>query len=131
MLVNRELARRFFGGERPIGRTVDIGGISWQVVGVVDDVRAEALDLEPDPWVYVDPEVSQVVGQVNRFNRVERWLYNGLHTLDFSFLYYNRPVWDVTVIVFSLGGAFVSAIGLFMGLKRLRRGASRFLQQSP
>jgi hypothetical protein len=76
-------------------------------------------------WVYVDPEVGQVVGQANRANRVERWLYNGLHTLDFSFLYYNRPVWDVIVIVLSLGGTLVSAIGLFMGLKRLRRGVQR------
>jgi hypothetical protein len=76
-------------------------------------------------WLYVDPEVAQVVGQVNRFNRIERWLYNGLHTLDFSFLYYNRPVWDAVVIIVSLGGTAVSAIGLFMGLKRLRRGVQR------
>jgi uncharacterized iron-regulated membrane protein len=81
-------------------------------------------------WVYVDPDVAQVVGQVNRFNRVERWLYNGLHTLDFSFLYYNRPLWDVTVILLTLGGAAVSGIGLIMGLKRLRRGVSRQLNQA-
>jgi hypothetical protein len=76
-------------------------------------------------WLYVDPEVAQVVGQVNRLNRVERWLYNGLHTLDFSFLYYNRPLWDAVVIVLSLGGTAVGAIGLYMGLKRLRRGIQR------
>jgi uncharacterized iron-regulated membrane protein len=81
---------------------------------------------DPDKtWIYVDPEVGQVVGQVNRFNRVERWLYNGLHTLDFSFMYYNRPLWDAVVIVLSLGGTIVSGIGLFMGLKRLRRGIQR------
>lgn len=76
-------------------------------------------------WVYVDPEVAHVVGQVNRSNRIERWLYNGLHTLDFSFLYYNRQLWDAVVIVLSLGGTVLSAIGLFMGLKRLRRGVQR------
>jgi hypothetical protein len=69
----------------------------------------------------VDPEIGTVVGQANKFNRVERWLYNGLHTLDFSFLYYNRPVWDATVIFLSIGGTAVSAIGLLMGFKRLRR----------
>jgi hypothetical protein len=73
----------------------------------------------------VDPEVAQVVGQVNRSNRVERWLYNGLHTLDFSFLYYNRPLWDGVVIALSLGGTAVSAIGLFLAFKRLRRGIHR------
>ena len=76
-------------------------------------------------WVYLDPEVAQVVGQANRRNRIERWLYNGFHTLDFSFLYYNRPAWDGVVIVLSLGGTVLSAIGLFMGLKRLRRGIQR------
>jgi len=76
-------------------------------------------------WVYLDPEVAQVVGQANKLNRLERWLYNGFHTLDFSFLYYNRPAWDSVVIVLSLGGTALSAIGLFMGLKRLRRGIRR------
>jgi hypothetical protein len=76
-------------------------------------------------WVYLDPEVAQVVGQASRLNRIERWLYNGLHTLDFSFLYYNRPVWDGVVIVLSLGGAALSAFGLFMGLKRVGRGIHR------
>ena len=55
MLVNREVARRFFGRERAVGRRVDIGGIAWQVVGVVDDVRGQSLDLDPDPQAYVDP----------------------------------------------------------------------------
>ena len=76
-------------------------------------------------WVYVDPEVAQVVGQVNRQNRIERWLYNALHTLDFSFLYYNRPLWDGVVIILSLGGTAVSAIGLIMAFKRLKRGVGR------
>ena len=87
-------------------------------------VRLKLAD--PDStWVYVDPEVAQVVGQVNRENRIERWLYNAFHTLDFPFLYYNRPLWDVVVIVLSLGGTAVSALGFFMGLKRLRRGFAR------
>jgi hypothetical protein len=75
-------------------------------------------------WVYVDPEVGTIVGQANRFNRIERWLYNGLHTLDFSFLYYNRPVWDFAVIVLTLGGAVLSGIGLMLGFKRLRRSVN-------
>jgi uncharacterized iron-regulated membrane protein len=83
-------------------------------------VRVQLAD--PDKtWVYLDPEVGQVVGHVNRLNRVERWLYNGLHTLDFSFLYYNRPVWDAAVILLCLGGTAVSGIGLILGFKRLRR----------
>jgi uncharacterized membrane protein len=82
------------------------------------------LDDHDNTWVYVDPAVVRVVGQANRYNRIERWLYNALHTLDFSFLYYNRPAWDAVVIFVSLGGAVVSGIGLFLGMKRLRRSFS-------
>src|SRR5690606_4386201 len=33
-------------------------------------------------WLYVDLATAQPVAQVHRWNRVERWLYNGLHSLD-------------------------------------------------
>jgi hypothetical protein len=81
---------------------------------------------DPDrTWVYVDPEMSQVVARIHRLDRVERWLYNGLHSLDFSFWYNRRPLWDIGVIALSLGGLASSSIGLFLGIRRLRRGATR------
>jgi hypothetical protein len=76
---------------------------------------------EDKTWVYVDPEVAQIVGHVHWLNRVERWLYNGFHSLDFSFWYYNRPLWDAGVILLSLGGLAVSGAGFIMGIKRVRR----------
>jgi hypothetical protein len=30
-------------------------------------------------WIYIDPEMSQVLASIHRLNRLERWLYNGLH----------------------------------------------------
>ena len=33
-------------------------------------------------WFYIDPEMSRVVAAVHRLNRVERWLYSGLHDLE-------------------------------------------------
>jgi hypothetical protein len=87
-------------------------------------LRMKMADAD-STWLYVDPEVSQVVGRVNRLNRVERWLYNALHNLDFPFLYYHRPLWDGVVIVLSLGGAAVSSIGLLLGMRRLARGIWR------
>ena len=76
-------------------------------------------------WVYVDPEMSQVLAQIHRLNRVERWLYNGLHSLDFSFWYDRRPLWDIGMITLCLGGLASSGIGLFLGIKRVGRGISR------
>ena len=86
------------------------------------------LDDPERTWLYIDPRMSQLVGRVHRLDRVERWLYNGLHSLDFSFWYYRRPLWDVVMIVLSLGGLTTSAIGLVLGWRRVIRGAGRILQ---
>lgn len=75
-------------------------------------------------WFYIDPEMSQVVATVHRLNRVERWLYNGLHSLDFAF-WYSSPLWDVGMIALCLGGLASSGLGLFLGIRRLRRGVTR------
>jgi PepSY-associated TM region len=72
-------------------------------------------------WLYIDPEMSRVVATVHRLSRVERWLYSGLHDLDFSFWYDRRPLWDIGVITLCLGGLASSSIGLFLGIKRLLR----------
>ena len=78
-----------------------------------------------DTWVYIDPGMSQILGSVHRLNRVERWLFNGLHSLDFSFWYNRRPLWDIGMILLSLGGLASSGIGLFRGVKRLCRATGR------
>jgi predicted permease len=99
MLVNRELARRFFGGARPIGRTVDIGGVSWQVVGVVADVRAQALDLDPDPWAYVDP------ARMNDAARAAGWKGSGFVDATPTFLSFAvRTTGDPAALVPSIRG---------------------------
>ena len=50
----------------------------------------------------------------------ERWLYNGLHSLDFAWMISRRPLWDIVLIVLSLGGLASSAIGLLLGWRRIR-----------
>ena len=76
-------------------------------------------------WFYIDPEMSRVVGHFTRSTRVQRWLYSGLHDLDFSFWYDRRPWWDIAVITLCLGGLASSGIGLFLGVKRLLRMAGK------
>jgi hypothetical protein len=74
-----------------------------------------------ETWFYVDPRGSEILAQVHRLSRLERWLYNGLHSLDFSFWYGRRPLWDIGVIVLCLGGLATSSFGLYLGFKRLIR----------
>jgi hypothetical protein len=80
------------------------------------------FDDPDETWLYIDPQSGQLSTSVHRLERVERWIYHGFHSLDFGFWYYNRPFWDIGVIVLSLGGLATSAIGLFVGTRRLWRG---------
>jgi len=73
-------------------------------------------------WLYIDPASGQLSGSLHRLDRVERWIYHGFHSLDFGFWYYSRPIWDIGVIVLSLGGLASSGIGLFLGIRRLWSG---------
>jgi hypothetical protein len=83
------------------------------------------FDDPRETWVYVDPGMSEVLAAIHRLHRVERWLYNGLHSLDFGFWYDRRPLWDVGVILLCLGALTTSTIGVWLGAKRLRRDAAR------
>jgi hypothetical protein len=81
-----------------------------------------------DTWVYLDPKQSELLATVHRLNRVERWLYNGLHSLDFAFWYSQRPVWDIGMILLCAGALASSVIGLCLGVKRLWRDVARLVR---
>lgn len=83
------------------------------------------FDDPASTWVYVDAWRSQIVSVSHRLSRLERWLFNGLHSLDFSFWYDRRPLWDIGMIVLSLGALASSGIGAYLGIKRLRRDLRR------
>ena len=80
-----------------------------------------------ETWFYIDPSNSQTLSQITRLSRIERWLYNGLHSLDFPFWYDLRPLWDIGMIVLLLGGLASSSIGLVVGFSRVARGARRLV----
>ena len=68
---------------------------------------------------------------MHRLNRVERWLYNGLHSLDFAFWYSKRPLWDIGMILLCAGALASSVIGLCLGVKRLWRDVARLVSGPP
>jgi hypothetical protein len=78
-----------------------------------------------ETWFYIDPSNSTLLSQVTRLSRIERWLYNGLHSLDFPFWYDMRPAWDIVMIVLLLGGLISSSVGLALGFSRVARGVRR------
>jgi hypothetical protein len=76
-------------------------------------------------WLYVDPFRGAIARKEERSTRVNRWLYHGLHSLDFPFLYYRRPLWDCVLIVLSLGGVVSSVTAITPALRRFRRHLRR------
>ena len=83
-------------------------------------IRVELND-QKNTWYYLDAGTGRVLYQNHQNSRRERWLYNGLHSLDFPFWYERRPLWDVAMILLLLGGAALSGIGGFLGIRRLLR----------
>lgn len=52
VIVNREAARRFFGSDEPIGKTLPIMGAQAAVVGVVDNVKYTGIASGPEGVIY-------------------------------------------------------------------------------
>lgn len=80
--------------------------------------RAKFSDEEAT-WYHIDITSGAVVNRLTDRGRLERWLYNGLHSLDFRALIDRRPLWDVLVIVLSLIGLGFSITSVVVGWRRL------------
>lgn len=78
---------------------------------------------------YVNPDNGKVLLRSDYTNRLERWLYHGLHSLDFRFLTNNRPLWDIVMIVLLLGGTAVSVTAVGLGIKFIRRKRRKYLKK--
>lgn len=75
--------------------------------------------MSDESWLYIDPATSRLVARVTKRDRLERWLYSGLHSLDFPFWYHRPRVWRTGVIALLSGGLILGVIGVVIGAKRL------------
>jgi uncharacterized iron-regulated membrane protein len=80
--------------------------------------RAKFDDKESS-WYHIDLTSGEIVNRVTDASRRERWLFNGLHSLDFQFLLQHRPLWDLLVIILSLLGLGFSLTAVVIGWRRL------------
>ena len=70
---------------------------------------------------YIDPKTARTVGTYTSGDWTNRWLYHGLHSLDFPWLYNYRPLWDIVVMTFMLGGTALSLTSILLAGRVLRR----------
>jgi hypothetical protein len=70
---------------------------------------------------YVDPRTAQVVGGYSAGRWINRWLYHGLHSLDFPWLYATRPLWDIVVVTAMLAGTALTFTSVVLAFRAVAR----------
>jgi hypothetical protein len=77
---------------------------------------------------YIDQRTGRVAAQhSDNPSFMTRWLYHGLHSMDFPWLYNHRPAWDIIVFTLMLGGLSLCVTSVIMGWQLLRRKGSQLL----
>ena len=72
-------------------------------------------------WAHLDPHTGAVLDRTDCSRRTSRWLFGMLHSWDWLPLLERRPLWDIVLIILSLGGAALSLTGVVIGWRRLGR----------
>lgn len=80
---------------------------------------------ENQTWYYVNPQTLDVLKKMQTDNKVERWLYNGLHSFDFPSLFFKRPLWDIVVAFLLLGCTLLSFTGLKLTTNNIVRNVRK------
>ncbi|WP_116365526.1 PepSY-associated TM helix domain-containing protein [Parahaliea mediterranea] len=78
------------------------------------------FDDPAQSWFHIDLATGELLNRLTATGRLERWIYNGLHSLDFQFLINRRPLWDVVVITLSIAGLVLSLTSVIIAWRRLK-----------
>ena len=74
---------------------------------------------------YIDPKTVRIVATYSSRRWMSRWLYHGLHSLDFPWLYAYRPAWDIVVLTFMIGGTALCVTAVILAWRVVRPGPAR------
>jgi hypothetical protein len=88
---------------------------------VLPVLRVSYNDLN-QTWLYFTPSLAQMV-KFDKRDRANRWVYYGLHVMDWPGLFNRRPLWDIVTIVLLAGLAAISITTLLPAFRRLKRHA--------
>jgi hypothetical protein len=80
-----------------------------------------AFDDPEHSWFYLDPSTGEVLDFMDDGTRSYRWWFNALHRLDFTWLLRYPALWRAVVWSLCAAGLLISASGIVIGWRRLRR----------
>ncbi|MGH8464191.1 MAG: PepSY domain-containing protein, partial [Pseudomonas sp.] len=89
------------------------------------------FDDPQQTWLHLDLYTGEVSGVLDQPKRVSRWLFALLHSWDWLPLLQRRPLWDMWMIAFSVGGLILSVSGVVLGWRRLSRGKTSRVNPLP
>jgi uncharacterized iron-regulated membrane protein len=72
-------------------------------------------------WLHVDPVSGQIVEKIDSSRRLYRWLFNGLHRLDFPFLAARPTARQIAIVVLCVLGFVFSVTAAVIAYRRLLR----------
>jgi hypothetical protein len=113
--------------------TQPVGGVAVGVLTQYDRYYLDRHRQAPLPvvWVelndpgrtryYIDPKSARIVGGYSSSRVLDRWLYHGLHSMNFPWLYNYRPAWDIVVGAFMIGGTALTVTSLALAWQVLGR----------
>jgi hypothetical protein len=98
-------------------------------------LRLPALFLrlsDPEQSIlYLDLYTGRVARSYSRWERLDRWLFEGLHDFEIPWLYRHRPLWDIIVILGLSGGVWLSTTGIIIAWRRVRLVRSHSHDERP
>jgi PepSY-associated TM region len=119
-----EAARRIAGEETILSQEMisdeDAYYFSHHEKVVLPAYRVVLNDAERMTY-YLNPNTVSVMARVDAVSRERRWLFDGLHRIDFTASLRWRPVWDAVVILLLLGGIAVTGTGTYLAVLRIKR----------
>jgi hypothetical protein len=68
---------------------------------------------------YLDPHSGALLQRADANARWHRWLFGGLHRIDFTAWMRARPLWDIIILTLLLGGLGVTATGFYLACRRI------------
>jgi hypothetical protein len=71
-------------------------------------------------WLYLSAADGAVVQRETASGRPFRWLYHGLHSLDFPGLYQAGWLWDAVIVTLCVGGLLLSFTSVIVGWRFIR-----------
>jgi hypothetical protein len=74
---------------------------------------------------YVAPTTGKLERRLSSTARAHRWLYHGLHSLDWPALYRRPRAWHALIVALSAGGAALSCTAAVIALRRMLRDRRR------